>query len=76
MGTFSIEPKARLQAAEFEALRTGEAFLYAYGCITYKDTFGRNGHTTFGFGCHCNTTEDPISWRWKREGPPAYNEYA
>jgi hypothetical protein len=75
MGAFAfLQPNQIVTKGEALALRRREIFWYAYGIVTYLDTFGKAHETRFGYLYFFPLGGDTRSAGLVREGlPSAYN---
>lgn len=69
-----LEPNRIVTSSQARAVRNKEQFWYAYGIVVYKDAFGHEHETRFGYVYFFPLGGDPRPLGFVREGlPPAYN---
>jgi hypothetical protein len=71
----TLQPNSSLSKQDMVAILTSnKQFLYAYGRVKYKDVFGKEHETRFGYVYHFAKGGDPRPSEFRRDGlPAAYN---
>jgi hypothetical protein len=71
----TLVPIPTLTKAQVQSFRSQQSFLYAYGCVRYRDVHGRSHETRFGYVY--NFPQGGMVTFYKNEfmvtGPPKYN---